>query len=274
VRQRPGEQADGHPLFDHPLTDESQFRAADLVASVRRLKGLLGSAIPEICILEFDGDLTDALIASGEVCRFPEWPCFHTAMWLWESGNLSCGIVARTIGGPFAVLVAEQLLVCGARVVVGITSAGRVSDRMPVPGIVVADSALRDEGTSTHYLPPSRTVESDRRLADALLEGLAAESLPIVRGSVWTTDAPYRETPLQLERYSDEGILAVEMQAASLFAFGLRQRFPVGLVAHVTNGSNDSRNFDKGDGDTDYRILQAVCRGAMRFLDSHRNLRA
>jgi uridine phosphorylase len=273
VRHHLREEAERHPLLDHPLAAASRFRAADLVASVRRIRGLQGSPIPEICILEFDGDLTDALIARGEARPFREWPCFHTTMWLWESGDLSCGIVPRTIGGPFAVLVAEQFFVCGARVVVGITSAGRVSDRTPVPGIIVADSALRDEGTSTHYLPPSRSVESDRRLADALEKSLTAESMPLVRGTVWTTDAPYRETAEQLQRYSREGILAVEMQAASLFAFGLRQGFPVGLVAHVTNGSDESQNFDKGSGDTDYRLLQAVCRGGMRFLDQGKNLK-
>lgn len=261
-----------HPLCDHPLTATSEFRAADLVSSVRRIRHLEGTPVPEICILEFDGDLTDALIARGEARPFREWPCFHTAMWLWESGELSCGIVARTIGGPFAVLVAEQLFVCGARVVVGITSAGRVSDRTPVPGIVVADSALRDEGTSTHYLPPSRTVEADRGLADALVDSLSTELLPLVRGTVWTTDAPYRETAEQLDRHSREGILAVEMQAASLFAFGQRQEFPVGLVAHVTNGGDEGQNFDKGSGDTDYQLLQAVCRAARRFLDRRQNL--
>lgn len=260
-----------YPLFDHPLAATSHFRAADVVTSVRQIKGLEAKPVPEICILEFDGDLTDALIARGEVHQFPEWPCFHTTMWLWESGDLSCGIVARTIGGPFAVLVAEQLIVCGAQVVVGITSAGRVSDHIPVPGIVVADSALRDEGTSMHYLPPSHTVEADRQLADALVESLAMESIPLVRGTVWTTDAPYRETAEQLERHSRDGILAVEMQAASLFACGQRQEFPVGLVAHVTNGGNESQNFDKGTDDTDYQLLQAVCRGARRFIDRRNN---
>lgn len=257
------------PLFDHPLTAESQFRPTDLVASVRKMRGLEHAPVPEICVLEFDGDLTDALVARGEVHPFHDWPCFHTAMWHWESDDLSCGIIARTIGGPFAVLVAEQLFVCGARVVVGITSAGRVSAHTPVPGIVVADSAVRDEGTSAHYIPPSRTVESDPRLADALVETLAKQSLPLVRGIVWTTDAPYRETTEQLARFGQEGVLAVEMQAASLFAFGRRQGHPIGLVAHVTNGCSEAQSFDKGNGDADYCLLQGVCRGAKSFLDRH-----
>lgn len=256
------------PLFDHSLSSATAFRAADLVASVRRIKGMAGRPVPEICILEFDGDLTDAMVARGLVRPFAEWPCFHTTMWHWESDELSCGVVARTIGGSYAVLVAEQLLVCGAKVIIGLTSAGRVSKKTPVPSAVVADGALRDEGTSFHYLAPSRTVESNRCLADALSRSLSIETLPLVRGMVWTTDAPYRETAEQLNRYASEDVLAVEMQAASMFAFGQHHNYPVGLVAHVTNGSSESENFDKGDGDTDYQLFQAICRGAREFLDT------
>jgi uridine phosphorylase len=273
VPNNPGDSPEQHLLLNHPLAQESRFRAADLVASVRRIKGLARVPIPEICVLDFDGDLTDAMVARGIARPFTEWPCFHTTMWHWESGEVACGIVARTIGGSYAVLVAEQLLVCGAKVIIGLTSAGRVSDRTPVPSVVVADKALRDEGTSFHYLPPSRTVEANRQLADALADSLSTEALPLVRGTVWTTDAPYRETAIQLNRYASEGVLAVEMQAASLFAFGQHHGFPVGLVAHVTNGSSDSENFDKGDRDTDYHLLQAICRGASRFLDTSRNAR-
>lgn len=72
--------------------------------------------------------------------------------------GLACGIVPRTIGGPFAVLVAEQLRAAGAKLIVGITSAGRVSSTLPLPSIVIVDEAVRDDGTSLHYLAPSPSV--------------------------------------------------------------------------------------------------------------------
>jgi uridine phosphorylase len=115
------------------------------------------------------------------------------------------------------VLVAEQLWAGGAKVIVGITSAGRISSNLPLPSIVVVDEAVRDEGTSLHYLPPSRTVVTPTpRLADLLAQELIGLPSPVSRGVVWTTDAPYRETPAQLQSWVEKGVLAVEMQAASL----------------------------------------------------------
>jgi uridine phosphorylase len=88
--------------------------------------------------------------------------------------GLVCAIVPRTIGGPYAVFVAEQLRAAGAKLIVGLTSAGRVSLSLPLPSIVVVDEAVRDEGTSLHYLPPSSSVETPSpRLAEVMARELS-----------------------------------------------------------------------------------------------------
>jgi uridine phosphorylase len=255
------------PLLNHPLHAPSTFRPEDLVEAVREQRGLEASNLPEICVLDFDGDLTDALVTTREVQACAGWPCFHTAMWTLTVDGVRCGLIARTIGGPYAVLVAEQLAVCGVRVIVGLTSAGRIGRDLPVPGVVVADRAIRDEGASYHYLPASETVEALPGLVDALVSEVTAVGLPVRRGLVWTTDAPYRETSEQVDRYARMGTLAVEMQAASLFAFAAARNVAVGLVAHVTNApEHDGGSFDKGSDQLQRGLLQAVCRGAHRFL--------
>ena len=68
------------PLLDHPLDAPSAFRAEDLVESVRASRKRAEGVVPEICVLEFDGDLTDKLQARGELDPCDAWPCFHTAM--------------------------------------------------------------------------------------------------------------------------------------------------------------------------------------------------
>ncbi|NQT91415.1 MAG: nucleoside phosphorylase [Lentisphaerae bacterium] len=257
------------PLLNHPLDAPTAFRPEDLVGSVRSSRDKNDGSIPEICVLEFDGDLTDKLQARGELKPCDAWPCFHTTMWLWESDGLSCGIIARTIGGSYTVLIAEQLAVCGARLVIGLASAGRLDSRIHLPAIVLADEAIRDEGTSYHYLPPSETVKGTPEILPALERSLSQVGLPLHRGLVWTTDAPYRETADQMQRYADRGALAVEMQAASLFAFGQRQEYPVALVAHVTNApDHEGEAFAKGPDDIDVTLLRAICRGATTWLGS------
>ena len=133
--------------------------------------------------------------------------------------------------------------------------------------MVIADRAIRDEGTSYHYLPAGESVETPAAVADALQTALEAVGFPVKRGLVWTTDAPYRETAEQLDRYAGMGALAVEMQAASLFAFAQARRFPVGVVAHVTNAPDHQGDpFDKGSGSTQRKLLLAVCRAGQAFI--------
>ena len=255
------------PLLSHPLEEPSAFTPEALLEAVRAARNLARDPVPPICILEFDGDLTDWLISTAVAKPWNSWACFHTAMHTFEVERAPCGIVPRTIGGPYAALIAEQLKSSGAQVVLGLTSAGRVAASVPIPSLVVATSAIRDEGTSYHYLPASQPALADAELANSLKAGLKDLSVPVLTGAVWTTDAPYRETGQQLAEYARQSVLAVEMQAASLFAFGIARGLPVGMVAHVTNAVDHEQDpFDKGSHEFGKRLLEAMCRAAKSFL--------
>ena len=258
---------DNVPVLTHPVDAPSAFTPDALMAAVRAERKLSGEPVPPVCVLDFDGDLTDWLVANGVAQPWSSWACFHTPMYAWDVDGTACAIVPRTIGGPFAVLIAEQLRASGARIVLGLTSAGRVSGSLPVPSLVVPTQAIRDEGTSYHYLAPRRWVAADPVLSDLLATGLDV-GLPVFRGSVWTTDAQYRETAEQLTRYAEEGVLAVEMQAASLFAFAAAKHLPAGIVAHVTNAVDHTEDaFAKGSHAIGRQLLDQMCRCAMRYLD-------
>ncbi len=256
------------PLFRHALDEPSAFRPENLIEAVRAERNLPRDPAPEVCILEFDGDLTDWLVGTGLATKWRPWACFHTSMETVEVDGARVGVIARTIGGPYAVLVAEQLAASGVRVILGLTSAGQVSPELKIPSLVIPTTAIRDEGTSYHYLPAEESVDADAGLAAALQDELGGLCLPVVTGPVWTTDAPYRETAEQLERHARNGILAVEMQAASLFAFGAARGVRCGVAAHVTNGIEHSSEaqFDKGPHQFGFEILKALSRAGRRCL--------
>lgn len=255
--------SDNLPLAGHALDKPSLFSPHGLIEAVRQYRGAGRGALPRIGILDFDGDLTDKLVSRGEVRQCLDWPCFHTRMWLWPASDPRCGIVDRSIGGPYTVLVAEQMAACGMESIVGLASAGRLAVDLPIPALVIAAEAVRDEGTSYHYLPASETVTADVGLVRALERTTAELPLPKRTGLIWTTDAPYRETRAQVDHWAARGALAVEMQAASLFAFAQRMRVRAALVAHVTNSVGiDDPSFDKGPEDGDVAILEAVVAAA------------
>jgi uridine phosphorylase len=234
---------------------------------VRRARRLESAPVPPVCVLDFDGDLFDGLARDGSARPVPEWACFHTPMVAIRKHGVRCGVVPRTIGGPFAVLVAEQLIAGGARVVVGLTSSGRLDPALPLPSLVIATEAIRDEGTSFHYLPASERVSTPHGpLATALADCLSSVG-PVRRGLVWTTDAPYRETRAQVRHWTSAGALAVEMQAASLFAFGQARKAAVGVVAMVSNsGDHAGEQFDTGEHAYRVAVLDGIIAAAARVM--------
>jgi uridine phosphorylase len=255
------------PILDHPVNESSAFTAEALISNVRQLGNVGNEPLPPICFLEFDGDLTDWLVEQRIAISFGSWACFHTTMFSLELEGVRCGIIARTIGGPYAVLIAEQLRAAGARLIVGITSAGRVAPDLQLPGLVVASGAIRDEGTSYHYLSPGEDATCPVHLTEPIASELSHSGFAVRAGMVWTTDAPYRETNQQLQKWANEGVLAVEMQAASLFAFGRARGIDVAVVARVSNAvDHEGEQFDTGSHDQGLTILKAVARAARSIL--------
>jgi uridine phosphorylase len=251
------------PILDHALNQPSAFTPKTLIDDVRRKRHIPAGIVPPVCILEFDGDITDGLVRDGLAKPFKPWACFHTSMFTMDLEGVTCGIIARTIGGPFAVLIAEQLQTAGAKLIIGLTSAGRVSPDLPLPCLVVVASAIRDEGTSYHYVAPGNEVACKSPVLPLLERELIATGWAVRSGKVWTTDAPYRETKAQLNKWAREGVLAVEMQAASLFAFGIARQASVASVAMVSNAVDHAgAQFDTGSQDDGLRVLKGIARAA------------
>jgi uridine phosphorylase len=148
------------------------------------------------------------------------------------------------------VLVAEQLFAAGCRLLISITSAGQIIAAGPLPYFVLIDRALRDEGTSLHYVPPAPFADAPEHLLEPIAAALGIMRPPVVRGAVWTTDAPFRETEAAITRARAVGVLAVEMEAAALYAFAAARQRDVICFAHVTNQlAQIEGDFEKGEAD-------------------------
>jgi hypothetical protein len=229
----------------------SLFRPENMLREARRQRGLASGRVPPVCVLDPDGDIVRHVCEAAGAVRSEAWGCFHTDLWQWDPldclGPPRLGIVGRAVGGSFSVLVAEQLFVSGCELLISIASAGQVLPVDRPPYHVLIERALRDEGTSYHYLPPSEFVSTDPLLlqtADAAFRRVARH---VHRGTSWTTDAPFRETAEAVDRRRRQGILTVEMEAGALLAFGRARNKPVLCLAHVTNQLGCAEgDFEKG----------------------------
>ena len=176
------------------------------------------------------------------------------------------GVIGGTVGAAFAVLVAEELFALGCKALVSISSAGLIADDLKTPMFLLIDEALRDEGTSYHYLPPARYAQAPEVLVEKVAKRLTAAGLKYYRGKSWTTDAPFRETRQLISVRRDEGIISVEMEAAALLAMGETLNKPVICLAHITNSmATRDDDFEKG-GDDGNEVALQVCATTLSAL--------
>ncbi|MCG5237843.1 nucleoside phosphorylase [Xanthobacter oligotrophicus] len=247
----------------------SVFRPENMMREARRQKGLAAGPVPRIVLLDPDGDMVDYVRTHRAARRSSVWACYHTDMWEWEEEGLAFGVVGYAVGSSFSVLVAEQAFVCGCELLISIASAGQIADHAPPSYHVLIDRALRDEGTSYHYLPAAPFAAADPDLIAMARRAFAHADGPVLTGATWTTDAPFRETEAAIARRKAEGLLAVEMEAAALYAFARAQSRPVLCLAHVTNqlGCVDG-DFEKGDHNGACRSIALAAAFALAW-DAH-----
>lgn len=246
----------------------SVFTPESLLREARRQKGLQIATIPDVCILDPDGDMVRHLLALERARRHPGWACYHTDLYAFEHQGLAYGIVGCAVGAAFAVLVAEELFASGCKLLISMTSAGQILPVRAPPYFIIIDRALRDEGTSYHYLPPADYSLADEGLVGPAMESLIAGGVSVQAGAAWTTDAPFRETAEAVERARNSGILAVEMEAAALYAFATARRRPVLCFAHVTNQMGRVEgDFEKGAADGAEASLKAISLVARRWRE-------
>ena len=248
---------------------DSVFTPANLLREARRQKGLADETVPAVCVLDPDGDMVRRLTADGRATRDPNWACYHSDLTLADIGGRRIGIVGCAVGAPYAVLVAEQLFACGCKLLISVTSAGQLLPSGPPPYFVLIEAALRDEGTSYHYLPASEMSFAAPTLLAAMDGAFDGLDIRVEKGATWTTDAPFRETDRGIAEMRDRGLLAVEMEAAALYAFAEARGKPVLCFAHVTNQmAQAGDDFEKGEADGTVDSLAVIAATADRLLGS------
>lgn len=264
-------------LVPKPYSEDSIFTVSLLLQGARAQKQLPDIPVPPVCVLDPDGDLVDYLQRTQRAERLTSWACYHTRLDIFILDGHPIGIVGRAVGAPFAVLVAEELFASGCQLLISITSAGQIIPLDQLPYFVLIEYAWRDEGTSYHYLPPSPYSELSPKLSSLLLEHWDHHVHHLYRGASWTTDAPFRETQTNIEKARAQGLVAVEMESAALYALAQAHQRDIICFAHLTNqlGQSDT-DFEKGQHNGSLAALTVIQEAARIwrmqypvFVDTH-----
>jgi uridine phosphorylase len=194
---------------------------------------------PKSVIFSYQRSLFDFVVKRHRV-RFPEGYFNHHLAYLEETDG-EVAIVGRFgIGAPAAIAMLEELIAFGARAFVSIGTAGGLVRNILPGDIVLCTGALRDEGTSYHYVPGGGVALPDESMSGALRAAFESDHIPYDSGISWTTDAIYRETMPEMESVVARGAIVVEMEASALFTVARYREVPMAACFTVSDSLTET----------------------------------
>lgn len=220
---------------------------------------------PEAVIFCYQSRLLTHILEQHQVTSV-ESGTFRHLHWLQETENRVAVAGGFGVGAPAAVLVLEALIFQGVRRYLSIGTAGSLQKDLTIGDIVVCDRAIRDEGTSHHYLPPEKYAHASLSMTARLRDALKTMGVSYRMGTSWTVDAPYRETVAEVRHYQAEGVLTVEMEAAALFAVAKYRGVEMGSLLTISDSLADLKWDPQFRSDTTRIGLETLYQVALAAL--------
>lgn len=192
---------------------------ADGEALIHPLREPGEEAVTPTVILTFTQPDYQALcrLARAQAPPSQLWGCAYRPG-SWEGVSLT--VVAPALGAPFAAMVLEKLIALGARRVLALGWCGSVAPEVRIGELVLPTRAIPGDGTSPHYGRENGEIIPHRGLYELLAAGLESVGAPWHAGSIWSTDAFYRETRGLIQSCQAQGVLGIDLELAALFAVG------------------------------------------------------
>jgi uridine phosphorylase len=176
--------------------------------------------LPEHCVICFFGEVIEKVITehNAKIAVKNSWEDGPHNIYEISYKGRRLAFFHPGVGAPIAAGLLEESIAFGCRKFLACGGCGVLEKDIAVGHLIVVSGAVRDEGVSYHYLPPSREVTANVDAINALVNTMNERGIPYRVGKTWTTDAPYRETANKIEKRREEGCLTVEMESAALIA--------------------------------------------------------
>ena len=244
--------------------DQPILAAADLLAHRRQQRTAPAFPPPEAVILAYQRQLVEYAARRHAVRKVNG---FYGDLYLFKRIGGRVALAGNFgIGAPVTAVLVEDLAAFGARRFVALGLAGGLQPELRPGDLVLCEHAIRDEGTSHHYLPPAPEVEADAEITRGIGGRLAARGESFVTGASWTTDAPYRELRRDVIAHQRAGVKTVEMEAATLFAVGQALRLPAGAAFAVADTLAGVRWRFEANLRRAYRGLEILFEATLEYL--------
>ena len=251
-----------------PILEFDNDRSAILTPQVFNTRS--GGGLPNIAVLCFFQEVLLGMTQRGELTAVHELrsEIGENPVYVYQNGGKPVTVAHPGVGAPLAAGFLEELIALGVTRFVVCGGCGVLDKEIAVGHPVILTSAVRDEGTSYHYLAPSREADPSPRVVQALVTVFKESGLEYRLGKTWTTDGLYRETRGRRKTRLEEGCCVVEMEAAALFAVAQFREIQLGEVVYggdlVVPGGWDKRGWHQREDDR--RLLFDLSIQAARLL--------
>ena len=249
------------PIMWDTTSAPSVFDPVDWFRHCEEINGRRTPEIPQLAIQTvMPAHLDIAVARFGAVVDDFTLADHPIALFEYKGVPVSLGLSAK---GSYAAGGLDELIAMGARRVVFLGGSASLVHHIPVDTLFVPTSALRDDGVSLHYQPPSRYNHPAAALAQSLIDTVTEAGLPGYHGPVWTTTAHFRQSLLRLHAFRQEGCLAVNNEAATVFAVGWHREVEVAALL-MTGDTLANDRFEVPQGHP--RLYQSDAIGQMLEL--------
>ncbi len=187
------------------------------------------SGFPQICISTFSENIINHFIETNEARIIAHLYSSNGAIPVYavKYADMTFGLFLSRVGAPACVAGLEEIIALGAKGIVLFGCCGVLNQSVVQNKIIIPLSAVRDEGTSYHYIPSSEEISADSSSVNLTTRCLEQHGIPYVAGKVWTTDAIYRETTGLIEERKKQDCIAVDMECSASLAVSKFRNVPV-----------------------------------------------
>jgi len=221
------------PNFKNKYSQDSLFNPKDYLRYQYKREKYDKFRPPAGVILCYSASLMEYVLNNHKTTKVNR---FYGDMYLLKDTNDKVAVIGRFgIGAPVVTTLVEELIAFGVKQFISIGTAGTLQKELNIGDLVVCEKAIRDEGTSYHYLKPSKYAYASKVLTEKIKKFLNTSGQKYIVGTSWTIDAPYRETIAEARQYQNEGVATVEMEAAALFAVAKYRRVKMGAIFTVSD---------------------------------------
>jgi len=218
------------PNFKNKHAQDSIFSVKEHMNYMRKFGRYPKIKVPRGVIFCYDRGLLDYLIQQHKARPVKGWKHLYSL----PKKNIYV-VAGFGVGSPYSVSKLEEMISIGAKKFISIGVAGALQKGIKFGDIVVCNRAIRDEGTSYHYLKPSKYVLPSNKMVEKICVHLDKNNIPYHLGTTWTLDAFYRETVAEAKKYQKEKVLTVDMEASALFAVAQYRKIDIGVIFIVSD---------------------------------------